>query len=431
MRRSNPEVRKQFRTAVRRDDQPWYVEKVKANPVKTLVGAIVGFGGLLLLMFFGHLGELPELSLSSSTSLLWAIAIIGFVMVVFFLLPTVIPLCSIPSRLTTPREKVAQLAWCAVPGLLIVLLALAIICLGASLSVWSTWGLLGGLSWLAADAHHYLDTCVARSEGGASPSRVDYLGETLLGVFFWMVGLSLAILFVWTLYGSNSESGGFLVAAIAVSLALSIVSCFVVAAVDWKKDVYIVGALAACVVVLPAFASRNPTAIGVAAVKAFGLGERPAKLVVTANGCDVINRAAGKVVCRVDAGQPHAVVCPAILRSRIGSPYFVELSPLGADGRWPEKADHPLIPVDSKDVLSWPRLNVKAQGASLAASGAGPASAANTGSEASPPPNSAQGRAVATYLEGRLDHGAEKDWISSQCGPAPAVADAASGPVTR
>ena len=130
------------------------------------------------------------------------------------------------------------------------------------------------------------------------------------------------------------------------------------------------------------------------AIVGLGLGEIPVRMVVTRAGCDYLNKAAGnQVVCRIEAGDSTAIVCPAMLRSRIGSPFFIGLSAYEEDGRWPQL--HPpkrleAIAIPKADVPSWSQL---ARAAAKA-------------------PQSAASGTIVTYLAAE-DRGA---WLRAQCG---------------
>lgn len=121
------------------------------------------------------------------------------------------------------------------------------------------------------------------------------------------------------------------------------------------------------------------------------------KMVVTNEGCTYLNKAAGgRIVCRVDPDDKTAVVCPAVLRSRIGSPFFIGLSAYDEDGHWPQL--HPpkrleAIAIPKSAVPSWTQL------------------ARTTPLK----PATASSGAIVTYLDAQ-DQGA---WLREQCGPSP------------
>jgi hypothetical protein len=415
--------------------QPWYIQKITANPVKSLITAMLGFGGLLLMMIFGHLRELPELTLSSSTSMLWALSSMGMMVIAIFLLPPAIPILSIPQRVKSRRAKVGFLRAGLLPALVWMGTGMVTLCLDAPMSVPAFWTLFAGLGWIAVDAQR-LNMSWQEQEVDGHPVRLpQFMLESYWGVLSWGIALMLAALLAWMIYRDDGIAVSVMFTAAIMQLMLCIISAFVVALADWKRDLTVVLMLSVATLVLPAMFSRNPTAIGVAAVRAFGLGERPARLVVSAKGCDVINKAAGQEVCRLIDRETRAVVCPAILRSRIGSPNLIELSPFGADGKWPERTNHPLIHLDSHDVLSWPRLDLSGQSAITVTSGStaasasapqGTVSSAPVSVASSAPPRSSHPRYV-TYLDLSTASPEQAAWVKSECSVAPPAAAPASG----
>ena len=103
------------------------------------------------------------------------------------------------------------------------------------------------------------------------------------------------------------------------------------------------------------------------------------------------------------------VACPIMLRSRIGSPFFVEAAGYDASGHWPDP--HPparlsAIAIDKKEVKSWSRL------APMPA-----ASAAST-------PLARASDAIVTFL----DPAPGRSWLAEQCGAAPTMAAAPAAP---
>jgi hypothetical protein len=154
--------------------------------------------------------------------------------------------------------------------------------------------------------------------------------------------------------------------------------------------------------------SGNLSGLSVAAARSLGQAEMPVALVVTAEGCDQLNKAAGRnSVCRVAPGEKTAVVCPALLRSRIGSPFFVELSPFERDGHWPQAkppARLAAISLEKKEAPNWTRLApMPAASAVSAARGHAP-------------------NDIATFIDGKQ----VDPWLREQCGPAPLAANSAS-----
>lgn len=123
----------------------------------------------------------------------------------------------------------------------------------------------------------------------------------------------------------------------------------------------LLGACVVSIVVLIIF-TNNGMAIPKAVMRALGLGELPVALVVTKAGCQHLNQASGQVVCKIQPHEKSALVCPVMLRSRIGSPYFIGLSPYTAQGAWPADAlpaRTATVALLKSEVLGWSRIEPK------------------------------------------------------------------------
>lgn len=344
--------------------EPWWLQLMRQHPVKSATTIAFVLGGTMLMMFFGHLQELPDLDLSSSAATLWALAVMGGLVSIFLLALPLLPGFELRfdhSSLAWKRDRGHHLAVSIPPFTALVALVLGI-GLHTSVEPWVFWPLLvGGMAWtaIAARRPHILRSATEAGKPAPSTWRITY--QMLTGMFTWTLTLFLGFTFLIALYLPTETDGWPLILVILGQLAFLYVAALAGTTLDWRKERAAIAGLAAATFILPALLSGNVTGIAVGTVRALGLGERPARLVVTANGCDVLNKAVGHRVCEVSAGQTTTVVCPVILRSRIGSPYFVELSPLNAQGTWPERKQHPLIPIAKVDVLSWPRIDLSNQ----------------------------------------------------------------------
>ena len=68
-----------------------YWQYILDNPVKSATTAILFWGGLLLLMFFLHIGFMPDVNLESVSSLLYAVALFGGFIAAYSALLLVLP----------------------------------------------------------------------------------------------------------------------------------------------------------------------------------------------------------------------------------------------------------------------------------------------------------------------------------------------------
>ncbi len=99
-----------------------------------------------------------------------------------------------------------------------------------------------------------------------------------------------------------------------------------------------------------------------AVVRSLGLGEMPVALVVTEAGCQHLNQVSGIKLCEVRPTDKSALVCPVLLRSRIGSPYFIGFSPFSSEGAWPADTlptRTAAVAIPKTEVLSWSRIDTK------------------------------------------------------------------------
>jgi hypothetical protein len=344
--------------------QPWWLQNLKQHPLKSATAFAATFGGLMLMMFFGHLQELPDIDIPSSASTLWALAVMGGLFTVFVVALPLLPGLHARSVSETDnwRLNVAHQVALSMPAMSLV----AAMLFGILVHIRS-WpplcapALFAGMALIAVDARRYGLARSAMTARTTVPSWIALAADMLMGMLIWGVTLGLGFVLVLALYFPPETGEWVSVVLVGGQLAFLYGAALFGASIDWRKDRLVMGVLLASTLLLPALIGQNLTGFGVAAVRALGLGERPARLVVTAAGCNVLNKASGQTVCRMPADREGAVVCPAVLRSRIGSPYFVELSPVGQDGRWPEQAMHPLIPIAKADVLSWPRIDLSGQ----------------------------------------------------------------------
>lgn len=157
----------------------------------------------------------------------------------------------------------------------------------------------------------------------------------------------------------------------------------------------VASALFVAVVLLAA--TGGMTSISKAMLKKTGWGNYPAKLFVTDRGCDILNRSTGRELCKPEKGAGGHLVCPVMVRSRIGTPNFFSFSPFTSSGKWPdlEKAVNASLP--KEDVIVLQRI------AALATS--------------EPPKGVHAGQNLVTHFASQ--DGAQGLWLAEQCGQVP------------
>lgn len=417
---------------------PWWLAQLKLHPFKIGSLVLLTMGGLMLLVFFLHLGEMAEVNLAGSTSLLAAVALIG-TLVVLFLGGTAIAIGlmyrGLPDEAHPVRSVTAMLC-SAIPSLAIFVAA----------AIEQVWGyrLVQPNAWVKVA----LGLSTAISTGlliyFAVVGRI-----ALAGLSFWKAFGRLVLTFaliwffgaMWTTVGAAttalsllalmapSESADTAAKSLLAWNLFCIATNVALASVPKKKEAFATVFLVGIGFLLLTILSRNLAGVPIAAVRALGLGDFPARLVVTATGCEIVNNAAGQKVCSVPDGERTGVICPVIVRSAIGTPFLVQLSPWSEDLEWPSMSAPPQIPIPRSEVLSWPHIvafkKAKAKAAEPSpsaqiASASAPASASS--STAEPPslrasaPAIAQRQSVVSHLESDTLDPHRQGWLNVQCG---------------
>ncbi|MGC4077715.1 MAG: hypothetical protein QM702_11940 [Rubrivivax sp.] len=398
-----PEEKPSRRNRVERKEPPapWWVKHAKENPFKTAGAVVTVVGSLILLAFFCQLGESPDYDLASFGAVPMAIAVVGAV------LSAALTGCAFIAGMIHRGHK-KGLAWLS-PGWTVIFLmapglvgsiALAI-CMGIdpniklpTWTVWTPFGLLGLASLVVALIHPKSEAAPS-VQAARKRARLRRFGELAGFGSVWVLAGYLALLTFWAVFPRDRSSVDF-----GLGLVFWIMCCYALnLMVAWApRNVFVLLLATIPLGTLGLLSSTgNWAAIPKAIVSALGLGEIPVKLSVTKDGCEYLNKAAGdRVVCRMSPGDKTATVCPAMLRSRIGSPFFIGLSAYDDDGRWPQL--HPpkrleAISVPKVDAPSWTQLS--------RAMPKGPASAASG--------------VIVTYL----DSGDQGAWLREQCGASP------------
>jgi hypothetical protein len=260
-------------------------------------------------------------------------------------------------------------------------------------SVWTPFVLLGLASLVLAFIPRKISD--ADSTQSTNWARTTHFLELFSFGFIWVLSGYLALLAFWATFPRDGKPFDF-----AIGLVIWTLCCYALnLMVAWlPKKLFFVLPITILVGTFGLFSSTgNGAVFPKAIVSVLGMGEIPVKLSVTKDGCEYLNKAAGdRVVCRMASGDKTATVCPAMLRSRIGSPFFIGLSAYDDDGRWPQL--HPpkrlnAISVPKADAPSWTQLERKMPKA---------------------PPSAASG-VIVTYLDLK-DQGA---WLREQCGASP------------
>lgn len=351
----------------------WWSLEQPLSILSILAKAVPPIGGLLVLLFFVTIKHFPDLDLSGSIALLWAVAVVGSVIVLFIglgaMLPSLMELASEHPKEASDRHAAQQLL-CALPGWLILLFFLfrSNGWLHISVLEWSNDRLMFILICMSI----ILGGMIARSEpasdaplGTPPPAKkkMHGVGTCLYlaaACVVWTATLAFATTFILSMGDIEGASPIRLVAASVVWLVFVMAMNAQVIRTGTAKALLkgIAIAIIAFLGLLVILENLSGLAVGV--LRTLQQTDLPVRLVVTEEGCDILNKAVREgTVCKIRSGEKLAVVCPVLLRSKIGSPFLVEFAPLSADGRWPSNKGRQSVQIPREYVRSWPRLELK------------------------------------------------------------------------
>ena len=342
---------------------PWWKIHFKDQPFGSAgkIGSVIG--GLFLLAFFWQLGFMPELDLAGAASILMAVALVGVVLAVALTSVGFGAGLMLRDLDGSILERRPALILMALPGPVCVL-ALALYFYLRPDGIVPEWAyalpfaILVGLSILYA----YLNP---ETKKGLHFTKNLQWFKTKRGIgfasfgYFWVLTAFLAFLSYFAIFPRDGGIDRFL-----FGLVLWTLWCYASnLVVALATSVNVMAILSASVGIGLSFLlslTGNGAGFTRAIVRSLGLGEIQVALVVTSDGCDLLNKAAGgRAVCLVEPGEKTAVVCPAVIRSRIGSPLLVEVSPYDKDGSWP--MTHPperlsAIAMPKAEVPTWTKI---------------------------------------------------------------------------
>lgn len=362
----------------------WWQTRLKEHPFKAVSLTVLTIGGLSLLMFFAHLGVMPDLDFAGASATMAAVAMIGLLVTVALGGSTLAP--GLTTRnLITSQPYMFQSRWMiAVFAIPAIAAFLAFATLDARDKNWSAAALSCLAMWvLVLMALLLLASTVALWRLGAfkppaesSSTKLMRAIEIMMGLlgggFIWLLMPLLALLSfaaLWPEGRAPSDFGSYLATWGLFCVAMNVVLAYL----PKEHELGGIAFIGLGSVFLLLALTQNWPGIPVAAVRALGLGEVPVALVLTEQGCHTLNKASrGQVVCQLDAETKVGWACPVVLKSRIGSPFVVEVTSFDTDGKWPAQlpitrgameqppAQHALryqrIQLTKTDVLSWPTI---------------------------------------------------------------------------
>jgi hypothetical protein len=379
----------------------WWSIYLQTHPLQSAFALTGSIGGVLLLLFFAQLHAMPELDLAGAGSILLAVALIGLTFI-FFLTACAfgggLALQTFGAEATALRK--GRGAW---------LLHMPVIVCGSGFG-WTAWYLdssdfsianltiFPSLGLGAAIYMWWLPGSLKRDWRTKATYAFAYLWLSLL----WLMIAGLAVV-SFAAMSTQSADGYSQELRMFIWVLWCIVCNFIMAQLEQVK---LDGVLVACSLsaVILLLLSNNGMALPKAVVRSLGLGEMPVALVVTEVGCKHLNQASGHEVCQISLNEKSALVCPVLLRSRIGSPYFIGFSKFSPQGAWPADAlatRTEAVAIPKTEVLGWSRIDAK------------PAEKPEVERDAS----AARKQQGATSLVvTRWNATVQNDWLALQCG---------------
>lgn len=345
---------------------------LKDNIFKIAWTGVLSLGGLFALIFFGHIGYLPEFDLGSATAFLASIALIGLFLAAAFMVNLMLGGWAL---LFTVTEFDAKPSWWQL--LVSAGVALGLLVIGIIWKDWLTYILVvasiglvlgfaillvrAGLTGKTSNPDHevqqkrsYPRWVVWIRSRPCIQKFIDSYACPFAGVFnltcLWVVACAVATLpFAVLCQGTQRDE----LLILVIWWVWVIVSSWLVWNPSFKtpRPATMFLAVGAASLVVLTILSYNFSAIPVAAVKTLSMGKIDGvSLVVNEQGCAILRGVAGEASCKAYKDAKAFVVTPVELKSRLGSQYYVGIC-----------VDDEVINVALKkeDVLAWSKPEPK------------------------------------------------------------------------
>lgn len=334
----------------------WLVDYFKQNPFKVLSTATLAFGFLLLVPVFWGIGELPQLDVPSMLPLLGTIAVGGF-WLTFFLAS--MPIAGGLLARSKPNAPVWQSGWW-----LVLIYVLPVICISlllwASMTWFSFWeGSVGYVVVLLMALGPFLAAVRMWVLRRLVPDRTRAISEWATLAWNAVVVTALSGYLVVTaiqIVVPESLTVGDLTATLVLWTVYASVVTVLAVRIKSMEIIRVMLVMAFLVATILLVGTGGMTSISKAMLKRAGWGNYPAKLFVTDRGCDILNRSSGHVVCKPEKAAGGNLVCPVIVRSRIGTPNFFFVSPFTSPGNWPDRERALNVSLPKEDVIVSQRI---------------------------------------------------------------------------
>lgn len=349
------------------------------NMFKVAWNGILLVGGLFALLFFGHIEFLPEIGLANATTFLASIALVGLFFCGVFAASFMVPgwalyfsateLHAQPSWLQLFISAISALGVLAsialkLPNMLPSLLtgAMIVLVVGAFILVFT-----GEASKTTVSSHGaptpkqssratwkwiervscWVFTCFSYCKSISAKPTTRFIFSLAALSSLWIVACTIATLAFASMYKGEDDTKGLL--TLLTWWAWIITSGIIVWNPSSKKPVpasFIAITAGASLLILVVLCS-NPAAIPSAAARALGMGNiERVQLIVSEQGCVILQGIAGNTVCKTEKDIKAFVVKPVVLKSRLGAQYLIEVCSNG------QAID---IAMKKDDVLAWSR----------------------------------------------------------------------------
>lgn len=400
--------RRVFRGAAKKS--PWWQKFFAEHPFRTLSLAVLCIGGLQLLIYFLHIGQLPDANLASSTSILTAVALLGISIFLVFGGSAVVAgfMYLNAGRENAWLRSQDSLVLAAIPGVTINIGLVVQSLIGVELIDAATIQPLAvGLCVLLGDLR-----ALQLVRVGELPAVTDGLRRGMPRVrdictfafysYAWALFMAIGtMVFIAMIpFGASlAQTVPALMSWLVISTAINLDFARSTPVADQAKKLILMTLIGAMLMIT---LTQNYSGVAIASIRKLGIGAVPVKLVLTKRGCQIANASSSVgPICVADDVNKLGVVCPAILLSKIGTPFLFGVTAFTTSGGWPTPELPKAIPLPPSEVLSWPRIS--------------PLESQSQRDIASSSSSKNELRPVSMTDVSRLDV-REKDWLREQCG---------------
>ncbi|PIT59042.1 hypothetical protein [Snodgrassella alvi] len=341
---------------------------IKVNPIKSISAIILGIGGALLLFFFLHIGYMPDINFESVASILYAIAILGILHILYCLFIFVLP----GLTLSYFKENIKVISnkhilclsintaciWAFVIGQIINFSPLtehvyiSYTMFSMVIIILSIYGIKNSFKNLnSINKIENKETKQLIINSTVKETKISIIETTTTKnnnknwitpkiIFLWSLlaqilsvcVLILPILLI-ILYASNgnmkTEPDWLIFIKLLILIVLISFSSAAIGCLKFKESIRYVPNLSLTIFMIFIIITESFSSIAFSGIKTLRIGEvNSARLIVTGKTCNEINQTLGKKVCKSQSDNAITAICPILIKSRIGNQMVLEFSPL-------------------------------------------------------------------------------------------------------